>query len=117
MANATKHGVACAASHPVSSDPPYHPPLSRILTPLLTTIITVKHVRFGAVRVHEYDQVCSSSSCSESGGEEESPRTQRAIPPPEKKEDEERELWGPVRADDIWQSCPDYGIWGSVEED
>ena len=70
------------------------------------------------MRVHEYEYDGSEDGSSEDESEEEEKgnvkRTQRDVPPPEK--GKERELWGPVMADDIWQSCFDPGIWGPVDE-
>jgi hypothetical protein len=61
-------------------------------------------VRWGAVRVHEYDYGLERGGADGVMMKEE-----------EEKERERKEVWDAVDSKDIWGPCPSAGIWGPVE--
>jgi hypothetical protein len=88
---------------------------------------TGKRVRWGGVRVYEIepkDEAFMKQQIEGKGKEkcgkrkrdkENVERTQRDVPPKEK--EKEKEIWGPVSENDIWQAGPWAGIWGPCEEE
>jgi hypothetical protein len=83
------------------------------LTLLLTRAVMPKRVRWGGIRVHEFEAEHEHVGGNETGQENKRggnvvERTQRDVSP---KKTKDKDIWSAMMEKDIWQPGPWAGIW------